>query len=416
MSNVGTMFEHNKTVFILGAGASWHYGYPTGEDLTRKVVAQSINLRTCFENSIHKANFSLSHIPQFVIDNADWQLENSNDSKNALIKAMQDCEAIHDRLIAVDPLVIDFFLGQNEDLANLGRLLIALVLLDCEAKDMLGSGNQNRRELFSRSPLLSDREKVSGLEIKHYSDNWCRFLIHKLVHKCECAGGILRNKVSFVTFNYDVSLEYHLYRGIQSIKLFNQTDEAEQFFQPPRFFHAYGQIRNNAVEAPPRFSLAPLTDSMMAVDDHNSHFEKVKLLLNYAYQASKGIKTMAPGKLERDANVLAACEVIDDADCVYILGYGFDPANNELLDLSNSLSERKQKTVLLTNFNGLYSINKNASRVLFGNPEVLMQRDIVMGTRGGGIPRCEKSVRDVYHALAFDFDHLEEQILPTTAF
>jgi hypothetical protein len=27
----------NSTVFILGAGASWHYGYPTGETLVEKV-------------------------------------------------------------------------------------------------------------------------------------------------------------------------------------------------------------------------------------------------------------------------------------------------------------------------------------------------------------------------------------------
>jgi hypothetical protein len=26
------------TVFILGAGASWHYGYPTGEDLVKMVI------------------------------------------------------------------------------------------------------------------------------------------------------------------------------------------------------------------------------------------------------------------------------------------------------------------------------------------------------------------------------------------
>jgi hypothetical protein len=28
----------NKTVFILGAGASWHYGYPTGEELVKQVI------------------------------------------------------------------------------------------------------------------------------------------------------------------------------------------------------------------------------------------------------------------------------------------------------------------------------------------------------------------------------------------
>jgi hypothetical protein len=32
------MFK-NSTVFVLGAGASWHYGYPTGEGLVDQVVS-----------------------------------------------------------------------------------------------------------------------------------------------------------------------------------------------------------------------------------------------------------------------------------------------------------------------------------------------------------------------------------------
>jgi hypothetical protein len=27
-----------STVFVLGAGASWHYGYPTGEELVQQVT------------------------------------------------------------------------------------------------------------------------------------------------------------------------------------------------------------------------------------------------------------------------------------------------------------------------------------------------------------------------------------------
>jgi hypothetical protein len=32
---------HVPTVFILGAGASWHYGYPTGEDLVKMVIERA---------------------------------------------------------------------------------------------------------------------------------------------------------------------------------------------------------------------------------------------------------------------------------------------------------------------------------------------------------------------------------------
>ena len=43
------MFKR-KTVFILGAGASWHYGYPTGEDLVRKVIGAANRLAEVFND------------------------------------------------------------------------------------------------------------------------------------------------------------------------------------------------------------------------------------------------------------------------------------------------------------------------------------------------------------------------------
>jgi hypothetical protein len=30
-----------KTVFIIGAGASCHYGYPTGEELVRRIISKA---------------------------------------------------------------------------------------------------------------------------------------------------------------------------------------------------------------------------------------------------------------------------------------------------------------------------------------------------------------------------------------
>ena len=34
------MFK-SPTVFILGAGASWHYGYPTGEELVKRIIEKA---------------------------------------------------------------------------------------------------------------------------------------------------------------------------------------------------------------------------------------------------------------------------------------------------------------------------------------------------------------------------------------
>jgi hypothetical protein len=48
----GKMFKaENSTVFILGAGASWHYGYPTGEDLVKMVMAKAALAGRFFDHS-----------------------------------------------------------------------------------------------------------------------------------------------------------------------------------------------------------------------------------------------------------------------------------------------------------------------------------------------------------------------------
>ena len=46
----------NKTVFILGAGASWHYGYPTGEELVKQVIKRYELAEKFFDSSVQNVN------------------------------------------------------------------------------------------------------------------------------------------------------------------------------------------------------------------------------------------------------------------------------------------------------------------------------------------------------------------------
>jgi hypothetical protein len=108
----------SETVFILGAGASWHYGYPTGEGLVKKVVQKATYLSSYFEFSAQmQSNFR----PTFVIDNAPVNVS----IKEQWLAALQDCERLKSGLEQVNPLVIDYFLGWNPRLQRIGRLLIA---------------------------------------------------------------------------------------------------------------------------------------------------------------------------------------------------------------------------------------------------------------------------------------------------
>src|ERR1700719_3220748 len=101
---------------------------------------------------------------------------------------------------------------------DIGKFFIAWVLLECEAVFLKYGINNNRRELLLRTSDRTDREKASSIEhLRHYNDNWYRFLIQKLVTGCPDAQSLLNNKVTFITLNYDVSLEFQLSQGLSAI-------------------------------------------------------------------------------------------------------------------------------------------------------------------------------------------------------
>src|SRR5712664_3076625 len=55
--------ESNSTVFILGAGASWHYGYPTGDTLAAKVIEKAAIAGRYIQHSL---DFPHTEIPEFL--------------------------------------------------------------------------------------------------------------------------------------------------------------------------------------------------------------------------------------------------------------------------------------------------------------------------------------------------------------
>jgi len=418
------MFDPNKTVFILGAGASWHYGYPTGEELVKKVIAKARIAANHFTTALTSPANGIPFRPKYITRNSPDPVpaDGLTGMKAEWQTAIDECSDLVSRLTTVDPLVIDYFLGQNPHLGDIGKFFIAWVLLECEAVFLKYGINNNRRELLLRTSDRTDREKASSIEhLRHYNDNWYRFLIHKLVTGCPDAQSLLNNKVTFITFNYDVSLEFQLSQGLSAIAQFAEENTVRQFFEGNRFIHIYGKVREDATAPPPSFDLdllggvtfgaaKPQPGPPQLWNSNNALFDTV-------YEASKGIRTIAPHEKTVDSVVETARRAIADANCVYILGYGFDENNSKLLLLPDSLALTKtHKTVMFTNFGDHNLVNKKASRLFFGSPErLLSDKPAILGTPSGtGDFLCEKSVRNVYDALAVDFDSPEEDPLLTT--
>ena len=318
------MFK-NPTVFILGAGASWHYGYPTGEELVKKVIQKAGIARNYFKVSADCTNVQR---PDYIARDA---LQNTGSSiaelKTQWRRAVEESNSLITRLRQVDPLVIDYFLGQNPQLRPIGKLLIAWVLLECEKTNQ--AGNVNRQELLENSPYFDEKQRAKTLDITKFQDNWYRFVIHKLIANCVNSKDLLKNKVH-VTFNYDVSLEQALHQGLSSIEQLDAPDVGE-FFKADRVVHMYGKIREMAAVKIPSFDW---NEAIRNIRDGGSQ-SRCKEFLDITYAASKGLRVIDPADKESDEHAITvAKKLIKEATCVYILGYGFDENNNKRLGLS----------------------------------------------------------------------------------
>ena len=87
---------NKKTVFVIGAGASWHYGYPTGEGLIRKAIQKSASAAGLF----HLA--ASADLPKFVRNRPDKrEIRSHNDIRNAYSKAFGECQRLNRPVVKV---------------------------------------------------------------------------------------------------------------------------------------------------------------------------------------------------------------------------------------------------------------------------------------------------------------------------
>jgi hypothetical protein len=183
------MFKR-KTALVLGAGASWHYGYPTGEDLVKKVIQKATYAILYLEYSATKAH---PFLPNFLgVAESDAACGEAIGTKWRA--ALARCLALKGGLEQVNPLVIDYYLGWNPVLQPIGKLLIAWVILECEYEHRQKRGNINRRESLINSPHETERMRANGPDLTKYKDDWCRFIIHQLAINCKTSRDLLEKQ------------------------------------------------------------------------------------------------------------------------------------------------------------------------------------------------------------------------------
>lgn len=172
-----------KTVLILGAEASWHYGYPTGEGLVEEAAKMARAIADYLDEMLKLWEYELRWqspsdlrpMPKFVSDHCDDDPEKVVD---VMLKFKGQFRELADRLDKVNPLIIDYFLSWNYDLEAIGRMVITAVILDRERHWRDGEVNKNHLWLEAKST-----RRLAGpnsLVLENFKDDWIRFLVHKL--------------------------------------------------------------------------------------------------------------------------------------------------------------------------------------------------------------------------------------------
>jgi len=187
------------TVFVLGAGASKPYGYPTGSDLRGEILASFLSA------------YDRVFPTEGIVD--EWKVPVS--------VARREVPRFLERFGGSHVPSIDLFLAGHPDdlwLNRLGRLAIILRILTAENKH----------------------------SVKGAKEDWCEFLLGKLrgglITPDDFKSRFCENNVTIITFNYDRFLEQFLFDGLQKSFGGLEPETVKEQLGHIKIVHVFGQI------------------------------------------------------------------------------------------------------------------------------------------------------------------------------
>ena len=187
-----------KTVFILGSGASCHLGYPLGSELWKKVADY------------------LSPIKDFgKIPKGEAITEKERKKNKELLLKLgfleKDTQEFCNSLYKYSPYNLDEFLENNQKYRELAKVAIAQVLIPYEDDRIIVSQQGWYQKLFEKMKTTVDK-------------------FHE-------------NNVTFISFNYDRSLEQYLFHKLKYSQV-DKASECEGAINRLTFIHVYGKLGN----------------------------------------------------------------------------------------------------------------------------------------------------------------------------
>ncbi len=286
------------TVLVLGAGASADYGFPLGRSLLLQMCT-SLDARkkdVGLKKTLLDLGFGRNEIGPFATE----------------------------LRISMQPSV-DAFLENRHEYMDIGKAAIAGCLIPYE----------NLRHLYHRSEKLT----------------WYEYLFNQMRASID---ELKSNQISFVTFNYDRSLEYFLYAALESTYGIGEERVVELLSSIP-IIHVYGQLG-----LPHYLSENGRTyGSEVTPEAIEKCVTEIKIMSDLADETEE---------------FRQAHKLISEARKLCFLGFGYHRTNVSRLRVPEILTSLDSQHGLLGSAYGLAKAERARVQILFLPKEILLGR------------------------------------------
>lgn len=270
-----------ETVFILGAGASNPYKYPTGKELSNYICS---TFKSQFPEILSRENITPT-VGKLSYD-ADKFSKIFEDSTTPSI---------------------DLWLARNPNFSDIGKLAIILSIFDAERKSKF-------------------REDIEP------GQDWYSYLYHRMTNSLidpDSYKNFRNNKVTFITFNYDRSLEHFLYESLgSSFRSASEREIFEELNEIP-IYHVYGKITDLPWES--HSNIATAIDYLKPDDDPYLRFS-----IDFLQKLTINIKIVHERE-QHDCSEIH--DKISSAERIFFLGFGYAQENLEILQIGKTLND-----------------------------------------------------------------------------
>ena len=265
------------TVLVVGAGGSKEYACPLGRDLVQQVHESATGVGT--------GGGAREVLEGCGLDAGEVDLFGQYLAKS-------------------QPPSVDVFLEGRQDLQNIGRHLMAYVLVQKEAE-----ANLNR---LNRDP----------------DEHWYQYVLDRLWDPS--FKKLAENRLSVVTLNYDRSFEHFIHTGLLH-RSGRPAEQVDELMRQMHIVHVHGQLGYLPWQIGPEEERRPYQTTQTWTE---------------VSKAAKSIRIISDEIEDDDPHLKNARKLIEKAERVCFLGFGYHLANIRRLQLKDTDQSRTWGTVV----------------------------------------------------------------------